>query len=83
MSTPYKSSSSNRSSLDTLYFIIHNLDREAKTIVSFGKYKNQTFDKVASDLSYCRWLCKQQPTTIDMLLLKQFIEKIEFIRNKK
>ena len=68
-----------KSPVTRLYGIVHNLDIESKSVVSFGKYKNQTYEMVCLDSQYCRWICKQKPSNIEMLLLKQFIEKMQFI----
>ena len=74
-----RSSFQKKAPMTRLYGIVHNLDMESKSVVSFGKYKRQTYETVLLDSAYCRWIRKQNPSTIEMLLLKQFVEKIEFI----
>jgi hypothetical protein len=74
-----RSSAQKKSPMNRLYGIIHNLDMESKSVVSFGKYKSQTYETILLDSKYCKWICNQNPSTIEMLLLKQFIEKIQFI----
>ena len=68
-------SSLSKSSLNKIYSIIHHLNIESQNKVLFGKYKNKTYEVVYQDSNYCRWICKQNPSNIDMLLLKQWIEK--------
>ena len=74
-----RSSIQKKTPMNKLHEIIYKLDIESKTIVTFGKYKNQTYEHVLLDLKYCRWIYKQNPSTIEMLLLKQFVEKMQFI----
>jgi hypothetical protein len=70
---------SKKSPVNRLSCILYDLNRESTTLVTFGKYKNKTYEVVCLDTSYCAWIRKQHPANIEMLLLQQFIEKMNFM----
>ena len=53
---------------------IKEMDRLSKWIVHFGKYKNESFEKLCSDRDYCIWLIKQGDFINNNKALKKYIE---------